>query len=155
MSVNIKTAARLLPVFVISLALMGRVYSQYLLDEEHKKAAEKKAEQEAPKPLEKKKAAVKKPERGPSQLDDVDIVLRRTFFKGLFRESVKELQGIVASSGDAREASKARLFIARSYIEMGQYRKALDMLILPEVKRYFPKDASFWEAFALTRIGSR
>jgi hypothetical protein len=152
MSVNTKRAARLLTVFLIGLAVTGRVYSQYLLDEVHKKEAEKKAEQEA---LEKKKAAAEKSRQGLFQLDDVDIVVRKTFFRGLFRQAIKELQIIISSTDNAREASKARLFIGRSYIEMGKYRKALDMLILPEVKRYFPKEASFWEAFALTRIRSR
>jgi hypothetical protein len=83
---------------------------------------------------------------------DVDRILKRTFFKGLYAECVKELQDLLARTDNQEEAAKARLFIGRSYIEQGQYQTALDYLILNDVKNYFPKEAEFWTEFALTRV---
>ncbi|OHD70144.1 MAG: hypothetical protein A2W19_04980 [Spirochaetes bacterium RBG_16_49_21] len=160
MSVKIKIVKWLLLAGIgICLALVGGVHSQYLLDEEEKELKDIKEFEEKESIPEEKKAAPEekkttqeKKKSQPPALDDVDIILKRTFFKGLFSRAVKELQNFVARSDNKREVSKARLFIARSYIEMGRYRKALDLLILPEVKKYFPNDANFWESFALSRI---
>jgi hypothetical protein len=83
---------------------------------------------------------------------DIDRILKRTFFKGLYSSAIKELQDLLSRSDNQEEAAKARLFIGRSYIEQGQYRKALDYLILNDVKKYFPKEAEFWTEFALARV---
>ncbi len=84
--------------------------------------------------------------------DDIDRILKRTFFRGRYHEAIKELSGLVDAGSSGQVAAKARLFMGRSNIELGRYRKALDFLLLPEVKKYFPKDADFWISFALTRI---
>ena len=154
------------------------LYSQYILDEEEKREVKKELKKEAEisekkkvtlekkqESVEKKKVTLEKKEAPvikkeepiqkkplPVALDTVDAILQRTFFKGLFKEAIKELQNIVPHSDNKREISKARLFIARSHIEMSEHRKALDILISNDVKEYFPKDADFWEEFALTRI---
>ncbi len=86
------------------------------------------------------------------ELDDVDRILKRTFFKNKYREAIKELSDYISGGGAERNAAKANLFIGRSYIELGGYRTAANYLLLPNVKKYFPKDADFWLAFALTRI---
>ena len=86
---------------------------------------------------------------------DIDRILKRTFFKNKYREAVKELQNLIGRSDNEEEVAKARLFIGRSHIELGQYRKALDFLILTDVRKFFPKQADFWEEFALTRIRNR
>ncbi len=83
---------------------------------------------------------------------DIDRILKRTFFKGLYDSAVKELQDLLTRTDNQEVAAKARLFIGRSYIEKGQYRKALDFLILNDVKKYYPKEAEFWTEFALSRV---
>lgn len=84
--------------------------------------------------------------------NDIERILKRTFFKGLYDSAIKELQNLLAGTDNLEVAAKARLFIGRSYIEKGQYRKALDFLILGDVKKYFPKEAEFWTEFALSRV---
>ncbi|MBN2160487.1 MAG: tetratricopeptide repeat protein [Spirochaetes bacterium] len=83
---------------------------------------------------------------------DVDRILKRTYFVNRYDEAIEELGDLIAVTDNAAEAAKARLFIGRSYIELGRYRRALDYLILLDVKKYFPEDADFWEEFALTRV---
>jgi len=84
--------------------------------------------------------------------NDIDRILKRTFFKGLYDGAVKELQELLERTDNQEVAAKARLFIGRSYIEKGQYQKSLDFLILNDVKKYFPKEAEFWTEFALSRV---
>jgi hypothetical protein len=81
---------------------------------------------------------------------DLDRILKRTYFKGKFRSAVKELQSFVNNTDNEYDIAKARLFIGRSYIDQGKYRKALNFLVLSDVKKYFPGEARFWQEFALT-----
>lgn len=91
-------------------------------------------------------------EKIPENYGDVDSVLHRTFFRGRFDRCVKELQNILPETDNETEKAKAMLFIGRSYLEMGKYRKALDTLLLEEVNRHFPKESRFWRAQALRKI---
>jgi len=168
--------------FLLSFVFFGmtgaaHLYSQYILDDEEPKTEEKKEVRPEPKraggSLEKNKITpekkeaikeIKKPDvakkkeppirQTPTTIDkdSVDEILKRTFMKGLYKEAIKELQNFVFHSDNKREISKARLFIARSHIEMDEYSKALDILISIDVKKYFPRDADFWEGFALLHI---
>jgi hypothetical protein len=82
----------------------------------------------------------------------IDEILRRTFFKGYYRESVKELKNIIKSTDNNRDIAKAELFLGRSYIEMKEYRKAIDYLVRSSVKQYYSSEAQFWRDFAMMRI---
>jgi tetratricopeptide (TPR) repeat protein len=93
-----------------------------------------------------------KEEKGPIEPDDIDRILKKTFFKGNYHGAIKALQDLLNSSDNEEVAAKAKLFIGRSHIELGRYQKALDYLILSDVKKFYPKEADFWLAFALTRI---
>ena len=84
--------------------------------------------------------------------NDIDRILQKTFFKGNYWGAIKALQDLLAGSDNEEVAAKARLFIGRSYIELGRYRKSLDYLILSDVKKHYPKEADFWLDFALTRV---
>ena len=84
--------------------------------------------------------------------DDIDRILRRTFFRGKYRNAIKELHNLIKHTDNEMVTAKAKLFIGRSNIELGEYRKALDYLFVSEVKKYFPKQATFWQEFALTRL---
>ncbi len=83
---------------------------------------------------------------------DIDTVLRRTFFKGYYRESVKELKNIIKSTDNKRDIAKAELFVGRSYIEMKEYKKAINYLVRSNVKKYYSSEAGFWRDFAMMRI---
>ncbi len=90
--------------------------------------------------------------RAPSEAGDIDRILKRTFFRGKYGESLKELQNLLDATDNEVVAAKARLFIGRSHIEQGRYKKAVEYLVLPDVKRHFPKEAAFWADFALARV---
>ncbi len=82
----------------------------------------------------------------------LDEILRQGFFKGEYRYTVKRLKQYAAESPDPYEAAKARLFIGRSYIELGEYERSLKYLVRPDVARFFPEEARFWREFALSRV---
>jgi hypothetical protein len=84
--------------------------------------------------------------------DDIDRILKRTFFRSRYKQAIKELSDFIEAGADETAVAKGRLFIGRSYIELGRYRRSLDYLLLADVKKHFPKDADFWTAFALARI---
>ena len=90
--------------------------------------------------------------QGPVEPDDIDRILQKTFFKGNYWGAIKALQDLLTGSDNEEVAAKAKLFIGRSYIEVGRYKKSLDYLILSDVKKHYPKEADFWFEFALTRI---
>ncbi len=106
------------------------------------------------KPKEEKKQKIeKKRERIEiAEPDDIDRILKRTFFRSRYKEAIRELGDYMKAGSDEASTAKARLFIGRSYIELGRYRRSLDYLLLTDVKKHFPKDADFWTAFALARI---
>jgi hypothetical protein len=94
----------------------------------------------------------KKKEEEIVETDDIDRILRRTFFRGKYRPAIKELLNLMKNTDNERVTAKAKLFIGRSNIELGEYRKALDYLFMPDVKKHYPKQADFWQVFALTRL---
>ena len=82
----------------------------------------------------------------------IDEILHRTFFRGRYVLAIKELQDLIRTSDNTIEKAKARLFIGRSYIERGDYKKALLFLSLQDVSTYFPEEAEFWHDFAILRV---
>ncbi len=83
---------------------------------------------------------------------DIDAILQRTFFRGYYRESVKELKNIIKSTDNNHDIAKAELFVGRSYIEMKEYKKAISYLVKRNVKKYYSGEAKFWRDFAMMRI---
>ncbi len=100
----------------------------------------------------KQKTERKKEKIETAEPDDIDRILKRTFFRSRYKEAIKELSDFIEAGADETAVAKGRLFIGRSHIELGRYRRSLDFLLLADVKKYFPKDADFWTAFALARI---
>jgi hypothetical protein len=82
----------------------------------------------------------------------VDKILKRTFFVGKYLLAVKELQFLVEYSDNLPEIAKARLFIGRSFVEMKSYTRALDFLVLPDVRLYYSGESRFWAEFSMARI---
>ncbi|MFC1669418.1 hypothetical protein ACFL20_03445 [Spirochaetota bacterium] len=82
----------------------------------------------------------------------IEDVLRKTYYRGDYTQAIIELGYIINKSHNEVEIAKARLFSARSYIELRKYRKALKYLVVNDVNTYFPKEAKFWKDFAVSRI---
>lgn len=83
---------------------------------------------------------------------EIEEIIGRTFFKGYYRDAIKELKIIAEKADNERESAKAFLFIGRSWIELGEYDKALLVLMKKEVRRAFPREAVFWTEFAAVRL---
>lgn len=86
------------------------------------------------------------------EVSGADAIIRNNFYNDKFEITISELKKIVKSSDNKYEIAKARLYIGRSLIELKKYRKAVDYLILTDVKESFPKESEFWKDFALYRI---
>lgn len=85
----------------------------------------------------------------------VDRILKKTFFQNRYNEAIAQLTDFTARTDSESEAAKARYFIGRSHIELGQYRKAVEFLIRKDVRAHYPQEAKFWEEFALGRMRMR
>ncbi|MCX7677969.1 MAG: tetratricopeptide repeat protein [Spirochaetes bacterium] len=86
---------------------------------------------------------------------DVDSVIRDTFFQGRYNAAIRKLDSLIKEGIDEKDAAKARLFIGRSYIEKGRYRKSLEYLLRSDVKEYYPDEAKFWSSFAISKLNGR
>ncbi len=87
-----------------------------------------------------------------TETGDLDTVLRDTFFKERYGLAIKRLRNIVSASDNEYEKAKARLFLGRSFLELGQYRESLSYFIMSDVTKYFPKESRFWREYALSRV---
>lgn len=83
---------------------------------------------------------------------DIDTVIARTFFKRKYYTAIKELEIISRSSDNENEKAKAKLFIGRSYIELGKYQQGIKYLVRDDVEKYYPEEAKFWRDFAYFRL---
>ncbi|TAL37109.1 MAG: hypothetical protein EPN93_06710 [Spirochaetes bacterium] len=84
--------------------------------------------------------------------DTLDEILKTGFFKGEYRFTAARLKQFVRETSDPYKAAKARLFIGRSYIELGEYERSIRYLVNPDVSRYFPDEARFWRDMAISRV---
>ncbi len=104
-------------------------------------------------PVKKREKTEKKEDPGDTiQSSTLDELINNTFFKGFYRETIKELKIVVNTADNEHDVAKAILFIGRSYIEMGEYSMALNYLIKKEVTKLYPNEARFWSEFAMIRV---
>lgn len=82
----------------------------------------------------------------------LDIIIRKTYYKGKYNLALKELKKFTGTTDNKHDLAKARLFIAKAYIEMHEYEKSIKLLDSDEVKNTFPEEANFWFKFALVRL---
>jgi len=83
---------------------------------------------------------------------DLDYIIKNLFYKEQYHSASKELKKYIASTDKDYEKSRARLFLARSYIELNQYQKGINILHSDDVKLNFPDEAKFWSDFATVRL---
>ncbi len=86
------------------------------------------------------------------QWSGVDDILDKYFFPGQYQTSIDSLEGYMKQSDNASDVAKAKLFIARSLLELQKYREALDYLLLPDVSEHFPKESQFWKQYVISRL---
>mgnify|MGYP000157574182 CR=1 FL=1 len=84
--------------------------------------------------------------------DSVDAILKESFFRGHYRVAIKRLHNIVRNSDNEVETAKAKLFIGRSLVELKRYRQAIRYLEMPEVRKHYPREAKFWQEYAISRV---
>jgi hypothetical protein len=82
----------------------------------------------------------------------LDIIIQKTYYKGHYPLALKELKKFTGTTDNKYDLAKARLFIAKSYIEMHEYEKSIKLLDSDEIKNTFPEEAKFWFEFALVRL---
>lgn len=81
----------------------------------------------------------------------VEWVVNGSFARGEYARAVLALKKAMPglSGGDR---ARAKLFIARSYIELGRYRDALGYLSAKDVKRFYPRECGFWRDYTIDRL---
>lgn len=109
---------------------------------------------------EKKTAAKRIPRGNDSKPDiapvipdgDLDYIIKNLFYKEQYHSASKELKKYIAAADKDYEKSRAKLFLARTYIELNQYQKGINILHSEDVKQDFPDEAKFWSDFATVRL---
>lgn len=97
----------------------------------------------------KKKEAVKKKGAGSSELD---YIIKTLFYSEEYAAAVKELNLFISGTDNDYDRAKARLYLARSYIELEEFSKSVRLLNMKDVRHYFPDEAQFWAEFATARL---
>ncbi len=94
-----------------------------------------------------------KPDIFPAVPDgDLDYIIQNLFYKEQYHSASKELKKYIAGTDKDYEKSRARLFLARTYIELSQYQKGINILHSEDVIQNFPDEAKFWSDFATVRL---
>lgn len=81
-------------------------------------------------------------------------IVTRTFYRKRYDQAITELAALCEGNRDELECAQAQLFIARSYIEKGQYEASLEYLTKDELTSQIPEDAGFWLDYVLLRISN-
>jgi len=84
--------------------------------------------------------------------NELDRIIRETYYKANYKLALKELKKFIKSTDNVYDKSKARLFLAKSYIELQEYETSIKLLDNDDVKTNFPEEMKFWFEFALVRL---
>ena len=85
-------------------------------------------------------------------LKGIDSIINGSFAQGEYARAIKELKSLLRSNAANDDAAKAKLYLARSYIELGKYRDALPYLNGADVKRLYPRESNFWREYSIDRM---
>ncbi|HOP63500.1 MAG TPA: hypothetical protein PK906_09035 [Spirochaetota bacterium] len=83
---------------------------------------------------------------------DLDNILKNLFYREQYHSASKELKKYIDGTDNDYNRAKARLFLARTYIELKEYRLSINILNSSDVKTNFPEEAKFWSEFAMVRL---
>lgn len=84
--------------------------------------------------------------------DEVDTVLRRTYWKRAYADAVHDLKPFTGSGNSAQVRGKAKFFTGLSHYRKGNYKEALKFLINKDSKVYNAERSEFWSKRCLSRI---
>ncbi len=83
---------------------------------------------------------------------NLNRIIRETFYKNRYRSAISELNKFMKKDASETEKQKALLFIGKSYIELGQYKKAVKVLKVKNFDNFYRDEAKFWFNFAMLRL---
>lgn len=83
---------------------------------------------------------------------DLDSIIKNLFYKEKYASASKELKKYINGTDKEYEKARARLFLGRTYIEMNEYQKGINILDSSDVKKNFPEESRFWSEFATVRL---
>lgn len=82
----------------------------------------------------------------------LDEIIHNTYYKGRYKLAVKELKKYIQTTDNKYNQSKARLFLAKSHIELQNYEESIKLLNDDDLRSTFPEETKFWFDFALVRL---
>jgi len=83
---------------------------------------------------------------------ELDDIIHNTYYKSNYELAVKELKNYIKTTDNTDSRPKAKLFLAKSYIELHEYEKSIKLLDSDDVKKAFPEETRFWFEFAIVRL---
>ncbi|HNY15613.1 MAG TPA: hypothetical protein PKI12_08725, partial [Bacteroidales bacterium] len=83
---------------------------------------------------------------------ELDHIIKSLFYKEQYRAAAKELNLFISRTDNDYEKAKARLYLARTYIELEEFSRSVKLLNRKDVRHYFPDEAEFWAEFATARL---
>ncbi|MBM9579559.1 hypothetical protein JWG45_20650 [Leptospira sp. 201903070] len=84
--------------------------------------------------------------------DEVDTVLRRTYWKRAYTDAVHDLKPFTGNGNTVEVRGKAKFFTGLSHYRKGNYKEALKFLINKDSKFYNAERSEFWSKRCLSRI---
>jgi hypothetical protein len=93
-------------------------------------------------------------EKEPDESHDnsLDYIIYSTYYKGEYSLALKELKKFLKTTDDKHDRAKAKLFIAKTYIEQHEYEKSIKLLDSEDLKELFPEETRFWFEYAIRRL---
>jgi len=79
-------------------------------------------------------------------------IIRVYFYSGRYDLASKELNKFISGTDNYSDRALARLFLAKSFIEMKDYSRAILILNSSDVKSAYPDESRFWTEFAMLRL---
>ncbi|HQO39352.1 MAG TPA: hypothetical protein PK986_02680, partial [Spirochaetota bacterium] len=83
---------------------------------------------------------------------ELDYIIKDIFYGEQYARAVKELNLFISATDNDYDRAKARLYLARSYIELEDFGKSVRLLNMKDVRQFFPEEAEFWSQFATSRL---
>jgi len=84
--------------------------------------------------------------------NSLDYIIYSTYYKGEYALALKELKKFLRTTDDKHDRAKAKLFIAKTYIEQHEYERSIKLLDSEDLKEFFPEETKFWFEYAIRRL---
>ncbi len=100
-----------------------------------------------------KQSAINKNKEHPAKINNtLNKILRLYFYKDRYEIASKELNRFIKNTDNNYQRTLAKLFLGKTYIETGEYEKAILILSSKDVAEAFPVESRFWYEFALLQL---